>query len=90
MSVLGILESESGLESDSRPLFKDSDSCPQDSDSDSDSRNLRGLRLGLVIFVECLIVMSYYRATMYQQNINVTSKASSLAGRDFLPKSKGK
>ena len=35
--VLGILESESGLESDSRPLFKDSDSysdsCPWDSDS---------------------------------------------------------
>ena len=85
--VLGRLEYESGLESDSRPLFKDSDSysdsCPRH--SDSDSWNLKGLRLGLVIFVECLIVMSCYRATIYQQNVNVTSN---LAGRDFLPKSK--
>ena len=59
---------------DSRPLFKDSDSYsdsyPWDSDSDSDSWNLRGLRLGLVIFVECLIVtsslQSYYVSTKYK------------------------
>ena len=75
---------------DSRPLFKDSDSYSDSYPWDSDSWNLRGLSLGLVIFVECLIVMSYYRATMYQQNINVTSNASSFSGRDFLPKSKWK
>ena len=47
--------------------------------------DLKGLRLRLVIFVECLIVMSYYRATIYQQNINVTSNASSLAGKISYP-----
>ena len=41
VTVLGRLESESGLESDSSPLFEDSDSdldsCLPDSDSYSDS-----------------------------------------------------
>ena len=83
--MLGRLESESGLESDSRPLFKNSDSCAWDSDSNSYSWNLRGLRLGLVIFVECLIVMSYYRATIYQQNINVTRRVASGGQGEHCP-----